>query len=79
MGKGLHKLFKDVVNELKNPFSTLRESGSAVSHFIPEPRKFVEVIILPAEAKNAWLKTTLKDLINLINNQKFLMKDPRKE
>ena len=40
MGKGLHKFFKAVVNELKNVLPTLGESGSEVSHFIPEPRNF---------------------------------------
>ena len=45
-----------------------------LSHFIPEPRNFSEVIILPAEIKNAWLKSTLKYIKNLSNNQTFQMK-----
>ena len=43
MGKVLHKLFKDVVNELRNAFPNLGESGSEVSQFITEPRNFAEV------------------------------------
>ena len=35
MGKGLHKLFKAVLNELKNALPNLVESDSEVSHFIP--------------------------------------------
>ena len=43
MGKGLHKVFKAVVNELNNALPNLIESGLEVSHFIPEPSNFVEV------------------------------------
>ena len=43
MGKVLHKLFKDVVNELRHAFPNLGESGSEVSQFITEPRNFAEV------------------------------------
>ena len=34
MFKGLHKLFKDIVNEINNAFSNLVELGSEVSHLI---------------------------------------------
>ena len=34
MGKGLHKVFKDVVNELSKALPMLGESGSEVSYFI---------------------------------------------
>ena len=37
MFKDLHKVFKSVVNELKNALPNLGESGSEVSHFITEP------------------------------------------
>ena len=40
MSKGLHQLFKAVVNEILQAFPILVESGSEVSYFIPEPRKF---------------------------------------
>ena len=75
MVKGLHKLFKSVVNELKHALPTLGESGSEVSHFIPEPRKFSEVTRLPADVKKDWLKATLKEIKHLINNQTFIIDD----
>ena len=61
MGKVLHKLFRDVVNEWNNLLLNLGESGSEVSHFIPEHSDFSEVNRLPADFKKAWLKATLKD------------------
>ena len=42
MGKGSHKLFKTVVKEILKYSSPLGESGSEVSHFIPELRNFAE-------------------------------------
>ena len=36
----LHKVFKAVVNKVNNEINTLGESGSEVSHLIPEPRNF---------------------------------------
>ena len=35
MGKGLHLLFKAVVNELSPSLTILGESGSEVPYFIP--------------------------------------------
>ena len=49
------------------------ESGSEVSHFIPEPRNFAEVKKLSKTIKKPWIKATLKDIKNLINNQTFLI------
>ena len=46
MGKGLHKIFSMVVKEISQELTALVESGSEVSHFIPEPRNFTEVIKL---------------------------------
>ena len=43
MGKGLHKVFKTVVKGISRDFSSLGESGSKLSQFIPEPRKFAEL------------------------------------
>ena len=56
------------MNELNKSWTNLGESGSEESHFITEPRNFAEVTRLPAEVKKAWLKETLKDINNLINN-----------
>ena len=67
-GKGLNKVFKVLVNKLKNSFSTLGESGSVVSYFIPELKNFSEFTRLPTEVKKAWLKQTLKEIKSLINN-----------
>ena len=44
MEKGLHKLFSTVVKKISQELTALGESGSEVSHFIPEPRNFAEVI-----------------------------------
>ena len=62
MVKGLHNVFKVILKQLKNLFPTLVESGSEVSHFIPEPRNFAEVDRLLAESKKDWLKSTLKEI-----------------
>ena len=77
-GEGLNKLFKAVVNELNNALPNFAESGSEVSHFIPEPSNFAEVTILPADVKKVFFKATLKEIKNLIKNQTFLMGDPQK-
>ena len=75
MGKGLHKVFSTVVKEISQELATLGESGSEVSHFIPEPGNFAEVTKLSENIKKSWLKTTLKEINNLINNQTFLIED----
>ena len=38
----VHKVFKDVLNEISQYLPILGESGSEVSHFIPEPINFAE-------------------------------------
>ena len=78
MGKGLHKLFKAVVNEVSQTLLILGESGSEFSYFIPEPRNFVEVIRLSEDIKNPWLKENLDQIQNLINNQNFSVQEPEK-
>ena len=50
-GKGLHKLFSTVVKDISQELTALGESGSEVSHFIPEPRNFLEVIKLSENMK----------------------------
>ena len=71
MEKGLHKVFSTVVKEILQELTALGESGSEVSHFIPEPRNFAEVIKLSENIRKPWLKATLKEIKNLINNQTF--------
>ena len=75
MGKGLHKVFNTVVKEILQELKALGESDSEVSHFIPEPRNFAEVKKLSENIKKPWLKVTLKEIKNLINNQTFLVED----
>ena len=77
-GKGLHRLFKTVVKEIFQDLLPSGESGSEVSHLIPEPRNFAEVTILSDYIKKPWLKSTQKDIKNIINNQTFLVQEPEK-
>ena len=73
MGKGLHKVFSTVVKDISQELTALGESGSEVSHFIPEPRNFSEVTNFSENIKITWLKATLKEIKDLINNQNFLI------
>ena len=57
----------------------LGKSGLEVSHFIPETRNFAEVTQLSEKIKKPWLKATLKEIKNLINNQILLVEDPEKD
>ena len=62
MGKGSHKVFSTVVKEILQEITALGESGSEVSHFIPEPRNFAEVTKLSENIKKAWIKATLDEI-----------------
>ena len=75
MGKGLHKLFSTVVKEIFQELTDLGESGSEASHFIPEPRNFSEATKSSENIRKPWLKATLKEIKNLINNKTFLIED----
>ena len=55
------------------------ESGSEVSHFIPEIRNFSEVSKFSGDIKKPWLKETLKEMHNLTNNKTFLVGDTEKD
>ena len=66
MGKGLHKVFLTVVKDISQEMIPLGESGSEVSHFIPEPRNFSEVTKLSDNIKKTWLKENLKEINNII-------------
>ena len=77
MGKGLHKVFSTIVKEISQELTNLGESGSEVSHFIPEHRNFAEVKKLSENIRKPWLKATLKEIKNLINNQTFLIEDKK--
>ena len=77
MGKGLHKVFSTIVKEISQELTNFGESGSEVSHFIPEPRNFDKVTKLSENIRKNWLKATLKEINNLINNQTFMIEDPK--
>ena len=48
MGKVLHKVFSTVVKHISQELTPLGESGSEVSHFIPEPRNFADNFVTSA-------------------------------
>ena len=77
MGKGLHRVFSTIISEISQELTNFRESGSEVSHFIPEPRNFAEVTKLSENIRKPLLKATLKEINNLINNQTFMIEDPK--
>ena len=66
MGKGLHKVFSTIVSEISQELTNFGETGSEVSHFIPEPRNFEEVTKLAENIRKPWLKATLKEIISSI-------------
>ena len=57
-GKGLHKVFSTVVKDIYQELAPLGESGSEVSHFIPEPINFAEVTAFPDDMEKQWPKAT---------------------
>ena len=77
MGKGLHRVFSTIVSEILQELTNFGETGSEVAHFIPEPRNFAEVTRLGENIRKPWLKATLKEIKNLINNQTFMIDDPK--
>ena len=54
------------------------ELGSYVSYLIPEPRNFIEVNRLSEDISTPWIKENLEEINNLINNQDFLVDEPKK-
>ena len=77
MGKGLHRVFSTIVSDISQELTNFGESSSEVSHFIPEPRNFAEVTKLAENIRKPWLKATLKEIKNLIDNQTFMIEDPK--
>ena len=77
MGQGLHKVFSTIILEISQKLTNVGESGSEVSHFIPEPRNFAEVTKLSENIRKPWLKAILKKIKNLINNQTFMIEEPK--
>ena len=60
-GKCSHKLLSTIVKEISQELTNFGESGSEVSHFIPEPVNFAEVTKLSENIRKPWLKATLRD------------------
>ena len=79
MNEVSHEVFKTVVKGISQYLPPFRESGSEVSHFIPETINFAEVTKLSDDIKKPWLKANQKEIKNLINNQTFLVQDPEKD
>ena len=77
MGKSLRRVFSTIVLKISQELTNFGESGSEVSHFIPEPRTFAEVTKLAENIRKPWLEATLKEIKNLINNQTFMIEDPK--
>ena len=77
MGKGLHRVFSTIISEISQELTNFGETGSEVSHFIPEPINFAEVTKLAENIRKPWLKATIKEIKNLINNQTFMIEDPK--
>ena len=78
IGKGLHKVFKTGVKYILQQLRPLGESGSEVSHFIPEPRNFSEVTNISDDINKPWLKTIMKEIKSIFNNQTFIIESPEK-
>ena len=66
MGQGLHKVFTTVVKDILKELPLLGESGSEVSHLIPEPKNFAKVTKLSDDIKKPRLKATEKKIKKLI-------------
>ena len=71
----MHRIFSTIVLEILQELTNFRETGSEVSHFIPEPRNFAEVTRLAENIRNHWLKSTPKEIKDLINNQTFMIEE----
>ena len=78
MGKGLHKVFSTVVKWIFQEQTPMGESGSEVSHFIPEPRNFDEVTKLSENIRKPRIKANQKEIKNLIKNKTFIVQDSEK-
>ena len=62
MGKGLHKMFEAVVNEIFQVLPILGEYGSEFSYFISDPINFSEVTRFSNDIKKPWLKSIQKEI-----------------
>ena len=74
-GKRFAQSFRTIVSEISQELSNFLETGSEVSHFIPEPRNFAEVTRLAENIRKPWLKATHKEIKNRINNKTFMIEE----
>ena len=58
MVKGFHEVFMNVVKYISQDLQTLGESGSEVSHFIPEPRNLSKDTESSDDINKPWLRAT---------------------
>ena len=68
MGKGLQKIFSMAVKDISQELTPLGESGSEVSHFIPEPRNFSEVNVFRVSFSQGFFMFS----DNFVTSEKFL-------
>ena len=78
MGKGSHKVIRNIVKDIYQYLPHLGESCSEISYFIPEHRNFAEVTKLSDYKKKPWIKAAQKEIRNPINNHTFLVEEPKK-
>ena len=56
MGKGLNRVFSTIISKISQKLTNFGESGSEVSHFIPEPKNFSEVTKLAENIRKLLLR-----------------------
>ena len=71
-------MFRTAVKDISQDLPLFGEPGSEVSHFILESRIFSKATKLPDNINKPWLKATLKEIKNLINNQTLIFQEPEK-
>ena len=62
MGRCLHKVFKNDVKEILQDLTSLGESGSEVSHLVPEPRNVSKVTKWSDDINKPWIKANMKEI-----------------
>ena len=65
----------DALEYQQRYYETLFALRDACLTSLPEPRNFAEVTKLSENIKKPWIKATLKEINNLINNQTLLIED----
>ena len=61
------KILKDTVNFPKN----VGEPGSDPTYFLPEPRSLADILRLPLQLKNAWIKASIAEIKGLCSRGTF--------